>query len=54
MSTMEDILSSMREGWLVPWGIMMHVVGYHDARGGYHEYCWGCSVPKGISSFEYS
>ena len=31
---------------------MMHVGGYHDARGGYHEYREGCSVPWGIPSFE--
>ena len=24
--------------------------GYHDARGGYHEYCGGCSVPWGEKS----
>ena len=31
----------------VPWGdIMMHVGGYHDACGGYHEY------RGGIPSFE--
>ena len=26
---------------------MMHVGGYHDARGGYHEDRGGCSVPWG-------
>ena len=26
---------------------MIHVGGYHDTCGGYHEYRGGCSVPWG-------
>ena len=36
MSTVRVILSTVGE--------------YHDARGGYHEYSGGCSVPWGEKS----
>ena len=32
-------------------GDILSTVGNHDAFGRYHEYCGGCSVPWGISSY---
>ena len=48
-STMGDIMSTMGV-ILSTVGILSIVECYHDALGGYHEYC-GCSVPWGIPSF---